>query len=336
MYDWAEFRVLKYLLAIVELKGFRAAAEHLRTAQPNLSTQAKQFQEASGMHLFRTAKGNRLRLTETGVAFKPIVRGLLKAQVEAMDALLAIEQGQISALKLGCATMADHGVFHKFCKMHKELLPNRPIHAEHGDTVQLIEEIVSGEIDGAIVIMPVNDLRLCIEEIRSDRLVVCLPADHPLAEKAFLDPTDLHTNLKILYHPRRHPDAHRRLLELLTEAGVTPEGYSRVSHPSEMQSLVKQGYGFSLIREGSALDPELTTRPVAGVNWTVDIAFVYKKEGHPKTIPVLVRNLKRELAEFEAKKTPKKPVPSPQDANRIAKRPPRSVGKKAEQMTLLG
>ena len=79
-----------------------------------------------------------------------------------------------------------------------------------------------------------------------------------------------------------------------------------------------------------------TPCPVAGVNWTVDIAFVYKKEGHPKTIPVLVRNLKRELAESEAEKSPKKTVTSPQDANRFAKRPPRSVGKKPEQMTLLG
>lgn len=47
MNDWAEFRHFKYLLAIVEHKGFRAAAEQLHTPQPNLSTQAKQFQDLS-------------------------------------------------------------------------------------------------------------------------------------------------------------------------------------------------------------------------------------------------------------------------------------------------
>jgi len=336
MYDWAEFRVLKYLLAIVELKGFRAAAEYLNTTQPNLSAQAKHFQGSSGLHLFRIAKGNRFRLTETGRAFEPVVRGLLKAQEEAMDLLLAIEKREIRALKLGCATLADHGVFQKFCKMHKEMLPNHPIHTAHSDTVQLVEEIISGEIDGAIVIMPVNDLQLCIEEIRRDRLVVCLRADDPLAAKASLDPSDLGGNLKILYHPRRHPGAHQRLLELLNEAGVQLDEFSRVSHPAEMQALVKQAYGFALVREGTPLDAELTTRPVAGVNWTVDIAFAYKKEGHPKTIPVLLRNLKRELAESEPEKSPRKTATSPQDANRFAKRPPRSVGKKPEQMTLLG
>lgn len=320
MYDWAEFRILRYLLAVVELKGFRAAAEYLHTAQPNLSAQAKQFQEASGLRLYRTVKGNRIRLTETGVAFKPIVRGLLRAQVEAMDALRAIERGEIRALKVGCAALADPVVFHDICKMHKELLPDRPVHAEHGDAVQLIEDIISGEIDGALVIMPISDLRLNIEEIRSDRLVACLRADDPLAGKRFLDPLDLQDNLKILYHPQRHPAAHRRLLELLREAGIQLDGYSRVSHPSELQSLVKQGYGLALIREGVPLDPELTTRPIAGVDWTVDIAFVYKREGHPKTIPVLIRHLKSRMTDPLVR----------------SKKPPRPANTISEQMSLLG
>lgn len=70
MNDWAEFRHFKYLLAIAEHKGFRAAAEYLHTAQPNLSAQAKQFQDLSDVHLFRKGKDGRIRLTATGVAFK--------------------------------------------------------------------------------------------------------------------------------------------------------------------------------------------------------------------------------------------------------------------------
>jgi hypothetical protein len=39
--------------------------------------------------------------------------------------------------------------------------------------------------------------------------------------------------------------------------------------PTELQSLFKTGYGLALIREGTVLDTELTTRPVVGVDWTV-------------------------------------------------------------------
>jgi DNA-binding transcriptional LysR family regulator len=59
MYEWAELRHFKYLLTILERQGFRAAAEELRTAQPNLSVQARQFQENASVRLFREMKGGR-------------------------------------------------------------------------------------------------------------------------------------------------------------------------------------------------------------------------------------------------------------------------------------
>jgi|SRR6266550_7680223 DNA-binding transcriptional LysR family regulator len=107
MNDWAEFRHFKYLLAIAEHKGFRAAAEYLHTAQPNLSAQAKQFQDFSDVHLFRKGKDGRIKLTATGVAFKSIAQGILDARDEAIAALVAIERGEIRALKFGCASQVD-------------------------------------------------------------------------------------------------------------------------------------------------------------------------------------------------------------------------------------
>jgi DNA-binding transcriptional LysR family regulator len=82
MNDWAEFRHFKYLLAIAEHSGFRAAAEYLHTAQPNLSAQAKQFQDFSAVHLFRKGKDGRIKLTATGIAFKSIAQGYLTHEMK--------------------------------------------------------------------------------------------------------------------------------------------------------------------------------------------------------------------------------------------------------------
>jgi hypothetical protein len=103
----------------------------------------------------------------------------------------------------------------------------------------------------------------------------------------------LQQNLTILYHPQRHPEAHSRLIELLSDAGVTIKEYSRVSHPTEMQTLVKDGYGFALIREGTLLDESLTTRRTFRVDWAVDTAVIYHRHPHLKTIPVTLRKLRR-------------------------------------------
>jgi DNA-binding transcriptional LysR family regulator len=303
MYDWAEFRHFKYLLTILELRGFRAAAEQLNTGQPNLSIQAKQFQEYASLRLYEKAKDGRIRPTDTGVAFQFIAKSVLEARDEAFEALAAIERGDITSVRFGCSPLADQALFQSFCQMHKELLPSCAVRPERDDTMQLVEDVLAGALDAAIVTHPIKHAALRIEEIRRDRLVVCLRKDDPLALKTALQTTDLQGNLTILYHPQRHPTAHARLLELLGDAGVELEGYSRASHPSEMQTLVKDGYGLALIRQGTVLDNELTTRPIAGVDWTVDTVVIYHQERHPKTLPVLVRKFKRQLRKGEKQTT---------------------------------
>src|ERR1700733_1427610 len=148
--DVAEFRHFRYLLAIVEHKGFRVAAEHLRTAEPNLSVQARQFQEAFAIQLFRRGKNGRIELTKTGVAFQAIAQGVLDARDEAIAALIAIERGQVRTLNVGCAPFVDPEVFRVACEIHKEVVPGCPIRPTHGDAMQLVQELVMGEIDAAI------------------------------------------------------------------------------------------------------------------------------------------------------------------------------------------
>ena len=67
MYEWAEFRHFRYLLKILEKGGFRAAAEELYTSQPNLTVQARQFQDHASVRLFRKLKSGQIRPTETEV-----------------------------------------------------------------------------------------------------------------------------------------------------------------------------------------------------------------------------------------------------------------------------
>lgn len=336
MNESAEFRHFRYLLAIIEQGGFRAAAEHLHTAQPNLSEQARQFQDLLNIHLFRRRKDGRVSLTKTGVAFGPLAHGLLDARDEVIAALIAIEREEIRNLKLGSTSLIDQALFHACCQIHKQILPDCPIFPTHGDMPQLEEELASGEIDAALVTLPVTNPCLSVQVIRRDPLVVCLRRDHPLASKSVLEPSDLQNNLRILYHPDRHFHAHQRHRKYLREIGIEIEHYSRANHPVELRELVKQGYGFALVREGSKIDDELTTRRVAGVDWHVSIAVIYNSQRHPRTIPVLVRHLKRYLSAVKGNGN-LRAASTPHDSNDVGlKRPPGSEGKRPMQMSLLG
>jgi len=295
MYDWAEFRHFLYLLKILEKGGFRVAAEELHTSQPNLTVQARRFQDQASVRLFRKLKNGQIEPTETGVAFISLARLVLEVREEVIDALMAIERGEIGVVRFGSTPLVDQNLFRSFCTLHKELLPRIAVRPTHGDAAQLAKEVLAGMVDAAIITLPLAHPDLHIEELRRDRIVVCLRKDHPLAAKAALQVPDLQDNLTVIYHPQRHPDAHLRLLELLGNAGVTLGEYSCASHPSELQTLVKEGHGLALVREGTRLEDDLIARRLSDVDWTVDTAVIYHKQRHPKTVPILVRKLKRSV-----------------------------------------
>lgn len=293
MNDWAEFRHFRYLLVILEKQSFRVAAEELNSSQPNLTVQARQFQENAAVRLFRKSRNGRIRPTETGFAFIALARLLLTTRDEVVEALRAIERGEIRALRFGCNHWADQNVFRDLCAIHREIIPACTILPTYEDIALLAEAVLTGDLDAAVVSLPLEHPDLHIEVIRKERLVVCLRKDDPLAHKIAVLPADLQGKLSILFSPHRHPEAHERLLELLSEAGLTVLEYSVASSLFEIQMLVKDGHGVALVREGSVLDAELTTRPVAGVSWTVDTAVIYRAAQHPKTIPVALKTLQQ-------------------------------------------
>jgi DNA-binding transcriptional LysR family regulator len=330
MYDWAEFRHFSYLLKILEKGGFRVAAEELHTSQPNLTVQARRFQDQASVRLFRKLKNGQISPTETGVAFITLARLVLEIRQEVIDALIAIERGEIGVLRFGSTPLVDLNLFRSFCTLHRELLPRITVRPTHADAAQLATEVLDGMVDAAMITLPLTHPDLHIEELRRDRIVVCLRKDHVFAAKAALQVSDLQDNLSIIYHPQRHPDAHVRLLELLGDAGVTLQEYSCASHPSEMQTLVKEGHGLALIREGTLLEEGLITRRLAGVDWTVDTAVIYHKQRRPKTVPILVRRLKRSVQ----KETPKSRVSAVLPPNGVAKRPVQAAREPLEEWSL--
>lgn len=211
MYDWAEFRHFRYLLAILERRGVRAAAEQLFTTQPNLSIQARQFQDAISVRLFHRSKGGRIRPTESGRAFIVLARLLLETRDEVIDALIEIDRGDLRQLRFGCSPQVSPDLYRNAIDFHRELVPSCAVRPMYGDPQQLADEVAQGALDAALITLPLQYQALKIDELQRARLLVCLRKDDPLATKFSLSPGDLRDRLPILHDPQRHPAAHARL-----------------------------------------------------------------------------------------------------------------------------
>jgi len=304
--DYAEFRHLKYLLAIVEHKGLRAAAEALNITEPSLSRQAREFQQHYKLKFYLRSKTGRIEITRTGQALPIIFGDLLEARDEAIAALEAIERGEAETLRIGCTPFIDKRICDKAVQLQRELVPASKIKLSRDNTAPLLHELVHDHLDAAIVSLPVTREDLRIELVKRERFVVCIPADHPLAKKPALSAADLSHNLTVFRRPSLHPEAHARLLELLADLGVWFEEHAHISHPHEMLEAVKNGEGFGLIREGTPMIEGVATRPIIGVNWTFDTAVVFPRNPKSRIVPVIAKHLKRTFLRSDTSVTQKK------------------------------
>ena len=81
---------------------------------------------------------------------------------------------------------------------------------------------------------------------------------------------------------------------MLAECGVRPEVSCAAATPADMQRMVRKGFGLALIDGQMKLEPLLTTRPIAGVTWTADTAFVPHSAADHLTLPLLARRLRKD------------------------------------------
>jgi DNA-binding transcriptional LysR family regulator len=104
MHDRAKVHHLRYLLAILQRGGFRAAAEHLHALQTNLTMWVCHFQGYVSICLYRKSKNGRSQQTDVGLAFMALAWFVLERCDETSDPLVAVDHAEIarSSLEFDC------------------------------------------------------------------------------------------------------------------------------------------------------------------------------------------------------------------------------------------
>ena len=308
MSDLIELRHLKNLIAVAEAGNISRAAENLFISQSCLSGQMKQLEEAAQVCLFIRHSGG-VSATPAAEILIAGSKQILKLRDDLLTATRSAETIAILPMRLGFSAFVDHDLYEMVCSVHTELYPTCVIKSRGGDHVELIALLDSGEIDAALLTLPVAGAGLKTYPFTQSRLVVCMRADDPISKLKEITPADLGSKLTIFREPKQHPEAHDRLIEMLNEVGIRILVANTIKSPHELQWMVESSYSYALIPEGSALQKGLVTRPIAGVTWTVDSALVLGRSTTQKTLPRLIKELRRRCR-LQAKLPPAKPVRS--------------------------
>jgi DNA-binding transcriptional LysR family regulator len=317
MWDLVEFRHLKYIVALAEAGNFTRAAEQLFLAQPSLSKQIKDIEDEIGFSIFvRTREG--VRPTPAGQMIVAYAQETLLGRTEIITMARAVHRGEIPPLRLGFSSFIDPKLLQVFRESYARIFPECPIHLSGGLASHLLQRLEQGVLDGAILPMPIEGQDWVIQQIARDPLVVCMRTDDPLAREAEVSIADLASRLNIFRDPAVHPSAHERLIGLLMEVGIHPKVSCSAATPADIQLMVRGGYGVALISQKTVLDPDLTTRPISGVHWTVDTAFVHHNAADHLALPFVMRFAQRMRTGTHGKKRPSKKEAIPRQLELLA------------------
>lgn len=193
-----ELRQLQYFLALAETGSFTRAAERCRIAQPSLSQQILNLELELGQRLFDRL-GRRAVLTEPGRRLRDraqrIIREVDDATREIADRGATEAAGRVT---IGVIPTVGPYLMPQLVDRLRSLHPALEIQSYEDFMVYLLEALREGELDFALVGLPVEEDELIAEPLFEDPLLVVLPTGHRLARADRIVPADLATEPLVL------------------------------------------------------------------------------------------------------------------------------------------
>lgn len=237
-------RQLQYIVAVADHRSFRRAAELCRVAQPSLSAQIAQVEEALGVVLFERDR-RRVLLTEAGRTLVQRARALLIGADELIEEAHRLSDPFSGTLRLGVIPTVGPYLLPEIAHVLRERYPKLTFVWVEEKTAQLLEKLERAEIDCALLALEaeIGDLPRVV--LGRDTFLLAAAPSHPLcAEKRLIKPEDLEGQEVMLLD-----DGHcfrEQALAVCAKAGAVETGYRATSLATLVQ-MVAGGAGVTLL-----------------------------------------------------------------------------------------
>lgn len=241
-----DLRQLEYFCALARAGSFTKAADDLGIAQPTLSEQIAKLEKGLGAPLFERLN-RRIELTPLGEAILGKARGLLEEAAALPEYFASAQAGVRGPLRVGAIPTILPYFLVPLLKGFTERYPEVDLHVREGTTAELVEQVLAGMIDLAVLSLPVEGAGLVMRELFRDPLHLAVPDGHPLAaaEKASLRQVSTQ-RLLILKDGHCLRD---ETLAVCDRARARFAGQFEVDQFLTIFELIRAGFGVSIVPE---------------------------------------------------------------------------------------
>lgn len=274
-------RQLEYFVAVAEEQNFTRAAERVHISQSGVSAQIRQLERELGAELFDRSSRT-VTLTVAGKAALEHARATLAAAGTIGRAVAEVSElirGRLTVgMVIGCTITPLFDALAAFHEAH----PGVELSLLEDGSDRLVQGVRAGEVDlaliGAAHRTPDGLDSLTIVD---ERLVVAVPAGHPLAKQRRVVLQDLMAHPIVCMPPGT---GLRTVFDrACTAQGLHPTIALQASAADSIAALADRGLGVAVLSESMVADhPDgLTARTIDDVDTPALLALVWKRAHNP-------------------------------------------------------
>lgn len=235
---------LRQFLIVASRGSITHAAEELTISQSALSRSMQRLEEEFGQPLFER-KTRAMELTDAGELLQTRAEEMLgilddtKAQIS--------DDGQTGRLRIGAIPTIAPYFLPGFLRGFHEEFPTAELFVQEETTDKLLAHCKQGEIDLAVLALPIAAKHIDTEELFQEELLLALPVAHPLTEKKRVVLADVEPLPFVLLG-----EAHcltNSVVSFCRQKSFQPVVVEQTSQLATVQELVSLGHGVSLIPE---------------------------------------------------------------------------------------
>lgn len=188
---------LRYVVAVARERHFGRAAEACFVSQPTLSVAIKKLEDELGTQIFER-RTNDVTMTPAG---ERIVGQAQRTLDEAGRIKEIARQGTdplSGPLKLGVIYTIGPYLLPSLVRQLLRDAPQMPLLLTENFTVKLVELLKNGEIDVAIMALPLPEAGLILQPVYDEPFVIAVPRAHAWAKRKLIPSEDLKKETMLL------------------------------------------------------------------------------------------------------------------------------------------
>lgn len=263
---------LRNFLKAAEHQNFTRAAQEVGLSQPALSRSIARLEEELGQPVFER-QTRRVVLTEAGRLLRERARQIL-ALIEDAKAEISDDAASGRIRLAAIPTIAPY-FLPELLRTFGQACPAAAVSVQEDTTDNLLRRCQEGEVDLAIVALPISARHLEVERLYDEELLLVMPPDHALAGRKRVTLADIEPFPFVLLD-----EAHclsEQIVAFCRRREFQPVSMERTNQLATVQELVSLGHGVSMIPEMArrldhsdrrvyrSLDGEKPTRTIAMV-----------------------------------------------------------------------